>query len=603
MTTAASELSDVLAARRYDSTAVLDNWVRYQDSYQQWDDRVKVMDQILRDEWDVVWPDLKKERALPKIPNYPKLAMEHRARLLAETIPTISCRAPQGSDKAKLAGEKRERIIAGWWQSSRVPLQIQKWGFDLMVSGVAAVKVLPDYAKPIGERFPCYQRLDPRTLYPGPKFAEGPFIDDAIIAYEALVPDVKFRFKDYVNEIDSKLAEEQKYSARTDRVKVIEFYSGTQVIVVIECLYRSKGPRKAQHVVVVDEDHGIGKCPIAVGTRPSWDDSYRGDFDQTLAMLNTLNRLTTMSLDAAARKVYATLIVDGEVENPNDEGPGAIIQVNNNTGSVMDHVGWLQHPASAYDGANDRRSLDAALRTSVLLPPSTTGDPNESVVSAAGIAATQSMPNAEVVSLQRDSIGPMLQAANELAMRGDEKWGDTTKTITGVVRGAPFSETYTPSKDIDGNYTNDVIYGMGSGLDKVNLNVMLLQNKGEGMISDQTAREKSPFVDDPVLEKNRIVTEQMEKAAFSGIVASAAAPPGDPRALPLDQLAAIWEELEKPDGSLKEAIKLFMPQQAPLAPPPQMGAPALASPGIAGAGEPQQPPPFQGPPLAELTGA
>jgi hypothetical protein len=602
MTTRPQELSDILTSRRYDSTSVLDTWVRYQDSYQQWNDRVRVMDQVLRDEWDVVWPDLKRERALPKIPNYPKLAMEHRARLLAETIPVISCRSNYLSDKAKLAAEKRERIIAGWWQASRIALNIQRWGFDLMVTGLAAVRVLPDYAKPLAERFPCYTRLDPRTLYPGPKFGEGPFIDDAIIAYESSPADVKYRFADYADEIDSKLAQERMHHARDDRVKVIEFYNGTQVLVVIECMYRDKTQRKAQHVVVVDEEHGIGKCPIAIGTRPTWDDSYRGDFDQTLAMLNTLNRLTTMSLDAATRKVYATLIVDGEVENPNDEGPGAIIQVNNNTGQVTDHIGWLQHPASAYDGANDRRSLDAALRTSVLLPPSVTGNPDESVVSAAGIAATQSMPNAEVVSLQRDSIGPMLQAANELAMRGDEKWGDTSKTITGVVRGAPFSETYTPSKDIDGNYTNDVMYGMGSGLDKVNLNVMLLQNKGEGMISDQTAREKSPFVDDPVMEKNRIVSEQMEKAAFSGIIASAAAPPGDPRALPLDQLAAIWDELEKPDGTMKEAIKLFMPQQAPMAPPPQMGAPALASPGIAGAGEPQQPPPFAGPPLEELVG-
>jgi hypothetical protein len=601
--TSSQDLPDLLASRKYDSPQVLDNWVRYEDSYRAWNDRIKVMDQVLRDEWDVVWPDLKRDRALPKIPNYPKLAMEHRARLLAETIPTISCRSNYLSDTAKLAAEKRERILAGWWGASRIPLNIQRWGMDLMITGLSLVKVLPDFAKPIEERFPCFTRLDPRTCYPSPFFGDGPGVDDIVVAYESTRQSVMHRFQDQAEDINLMLTKAKMRSSamRDDKVRVIEFYNERQVIVIVHAMY-DRGHEGKDWISVVDEEHGIGKTPVAIGVRPAWDGSYRGDFDQTLAMLNTLNRLTTMSLDAAARKVYATLIVDGEVENPNDEGPGAIIQVNNNTGNVTDHIGWLQHPASAYDGANDRRSLDAALRTSVLLPPSVTGNPDESVVSAAGIAATQSMPNAEVVSLQRDSIGPMLQYANELAMRGDEKWGDTKKTISGVARGAPFVEQYTPSKDIDGNYTNDVIYGMGSGLDKVNLNVMLLQNKGEGMISDQTAREKSPFVDDPVMEKNRIVTEQMEKAAFSGIVASAAAPPGDPRALPLDQLAAIWDELEKPDGSLKEAIKLFMPQQAPLAPPPQMGAPALASPGIAGAGEPQQPPPFAGPPLEELVG-
>jgi hypothetical protein len=249
------------------------------------------------------------------------------------------------------------------------------------------------------------------------------------------------------------------------------------------------------------------------------------------------------------------------------------------------------------------RVMDQAIRAAVLLPPSVTGDPNESVTSAAGISATQSMPNAEVVSMQRDTIAPMLQAANEVAFRGEEQYGDTEKTISGVSKGTPFTETYKPSADINGNYENEVVYGMGAGLDKISLNVALLQNKGEGMISDRTAREKSPFVDDPLGEEKQIMLETLNKAAQSGIIAGTAAPPGDPRGISLQQLVAIRKELDNPDGTIWDAIAQHLTdQQQALVPTPETGPPALGSPGIAGAGEPQ-PPTFAGPPIEELLGA
>ena len=95
----------------------------------------------------------------------------------------------------------------------------------------------------------------------------------------------------------------------------------------------------------------------------------------------------------------------------------------------------------------------------------------------------------------------------------------------------------------------------------------------------------------------------MTKAAFSALIAGAAAPPGDPRALTAQQIADIWDDLEQPGGTLKEAIRNHLnAQQAPLAPVPETGSPALASPGMAGAGEPQ-PPAFMGPPIEEMMGA
>lgn len=604
MATTARDIPLMLESRRYDARSVLDNWVAYESSYREWNDRVRIMDQILRNDWHMVWPDQKVDRALPKVPNYPLLAMEHRARLLGGSMPTIRSRPESLKEKAKQAAELRERILMGYWGISRVPLEIPYWGQDLMSTGVAVTKVVVDFGKPKAERFPIYARLDPRTCYPSPIFAQGPFLDDCVIAYESTLGEVKWRWSDEAAELDQMMhsALRMGADASTERVRVYEFYSTAQGMVVVEPLFGRKPSQRSPNVTVMDELHELGKCPVVIGTRPSHDGAYRGDFDHMLAMLNTSNRLMTLHLDAAARKVYATLIVDEEVENPRDEGPGALLTVKSSVGGVMSHVGWLQHPASAYDGYNVQRQLDSAIRTAVLLPPSVTGNPDESVISAAGINATQSMPNAEVVSLQRDSLAPMLQAANEVALRWDERWCDTSKTITGMQQGAPFAEEYEPSKDIAGNYANEVVYGIGAGQDPISFNVMLLQNKGEGMISERTARDMSPIVENSLREEQLIATETMTKAAFSAIVAGAAAPPGDPRALTVDQITAIWEDLEKPEGSLKDALRNHLKaQQTALAPVPETGSPALASPGAAGVGEPQQPPPFTGaPPLEEL---
>ena len=576
----------------------LDRWQYHKDSYQARDNRVQTIDKVARGDWHMVWPDSKAERQLPRIPNYVDLAVRHRARLVAETMPTISVKPESVKAEAKIRAEKRERIISGWWDRNHISgFRMQQWGTDLMLTGLAATRVLPDFSQPDpAKRFPLYHRLDPRTVYPSPVFAEGPFIDDAVVGQEMTVTQVQTQ---YDCDLGAMMSQAKKLGETTaDRVNVFSFYDRERVMIVAQPISTKK---KGMFEVCVDEAHGLGKCPIVIGVRPSHDGAYRGDFDSMLGMLNVGNIMMNLHLDSAARKVYAVMIHDEALENPEDEGPGAILSVKDNTGRVGDHVDYLQHPAAAYDNYQVMRTLDSAIRTAALLPPSVTGDPNESVVSAAGVAATQSMPNAEVVSLQRDSLAPMLQAANELAMRCEEMHSDVDKTITGVQRGAPFAEKYKPSKDIAGDYNNEVMYGMGSGLDKVNTSVMVKQDLGAGLISRQEARELSPFVPDPIRTERLVRTEMLTDAAYAGILAATQLPPGTPGAIDLPTLAALWEDLEKDDIPLRDALKLHAERMAlvkpPASPSDQMNP---MRPGMAGQQGAQETPTMQGPPLEQL---
>ena len=81
MTLSDNEVRALLDHRRYDAKTVLDDYVKFEDSYADWNDRVELVDTIARGEWEMVWPDHHRDRALPKVPNYVNMAATHRARL------------------------------------------------------------------------------------------------------------------------------------------------------------------------------------------------------------------------------------------------------------------------------------------------------------------------------------------------------------------------------------------------------------------------------------------------------------------------------------------------------------------------------------------
>jgi ribosomal protein L12E/L44/L45/RPP1/RPP2 len=470
------------------------------------------------------------------------------------------------------------------------------WSTDLEVTGLSLCKTMPDFTTNVLEnRFPVYSRIDPRFAYPYPVFTKGPFLDDCIVAYDESAASVATRFamKDDIEAMMRSGNQHRKGGLESEHVRVIEYYDMMSAVVIAEARFKDRGGRRP-FVILYEENHGIGRCPITIGVRAgSHDGAYRGTMDHPISLLNTHNRLMTYHLDAAEDKVYDKTVYWGI--DPNQMalwGPDAVIPAEERDFRV-EHS---QNAAATYDNYNMLRMMMDFERAMTLLPDSVTGNPDESVISAAGIQATQSMPNALVVSLQRDSISPMLQAANEIAMAGDEMCADVTKTITGEKLGSAYAESYTPSELFAGDYSNDVVYGMGSGLDKVNTNVMVLQQLGAQLISKQTAMELNPFIADPQREQAQQRKEQMQDVALASIMAATQLPPGDPNRVELPAVVAFFEALDG-GATIQEALKEHIESIA-LVPPPTpapQGGP-LASPGTAGAQEPL----MQGPALDQL---
>ena len=574
------DISDALSERRYNAERVKDWFDGRQETYADWKDRLHRIDEIYAGNWSVIWPDYVRTDGLPKIPNLVQLAAEDRARLVAAGSPSIVCRSERLSDRAKTAAEKRERILMGYWEMNRVRRNISTWAHDIMAGGLCAVRVLPDTAKKAAERFPMYARMDPRFSYPSPIFSQGPYLDDFIYAYEAPVRSLALQYPDA--DLKAWLAK-QKATANPDRVRVIEFYDKTQTAIICTPVRASEYANPAGYLELVEPtEHRLSNCPVLIGVRPTMDNVYRGDFDGVLAVLNTWNRLMNLHLDAAADAVYPERLV-WDIENEQDFGPDAVIHGQSREARVE----YIQKPGSNFSN-HQMLALQAQFAAiGSLMPPSRSGDPNESIISAAGISAAQSQMSDHVRSIQRDCIAPMLEAANSVALEADERWGEADKEVYGTDAGRAFREKYRPSEDIAGNYRNAVQYGMGAGLDEINTNVMVLQQMGQGLISRQTAREQSPFVEDPLEEDRRQLLETLTDAMKAGLIAKAASGELNPT-----QLAAIAKDIES-NKPLRESIAENLIVTTPLA-PPVGSAPIPNAPGMAGAGggppEPGMPP-------------
>lgn len=584
----AKEVAEALEARRHDTAIIGDKLSQLQKSSANWREEVELIYRLYDNDFDVVWPDGMVTRSQPKIPNYISLSADDRSREVISSRPTILCGTYAIGDKAKQQAEKLERILRGYWEDNDIEDIIGLGALDQMLTGLTAVRVLPDTGKPLEERYPRYTLMSPLCSYPDPLFTQGPWVDSFINSYESNLRTVEKQYGVDLHDF------RRNVQTANDKCVVIEFYDDDDVVVVVEA--NSKRGNNAKTREIVSEfKHGLSHCPVVVRARPSGTRTYRSEFLSGVGAMNILNRFATLALDDAIGKVYG-LTGSYDVENPDDIGPGSHLIYS----SEKARFDFLTPGNQPFSNLQLMRDLTGGVRAAVIMPPARSGDPNESIISAAGTNAVQGQFIADVRNLQNQTIAKLLTAANQLALEVDEKWCDAKKPIC-YYAGAR-AETYTPSKDIAGNYRNQVTYGQTAGLDPLNTNVMALQQLGAGGISIDTFMEQSIFVDDPTREKKRITLSHVDQAVESGLIAQA----GQGQ-LTAFQLADIRRLLESDEVTLHDAISSVVPSQpAPLAPPaagPAGGAPTQA-PGLAGAGEGQSLPQNQPqlPALADLMG-
>jgi hypothetical protein len=158
------------------------------------------------------------------------------------------------------------------------------------------------------------------------------------------------------------------------------------------------------------------------------------------------------------------------------------------------------------------------------------------------------------------------------------------KTIRGVDAGSPYSLEYTPSKDIKGDYSADVRYGMLAGLNPAQGLIFMLQALGGKLISKDMAMRELPFGINVTQEQEKIEVEEMRNAlvgslqAYTQAIPQMAASGGDPSDI-VKKIAQVIKARQK-GTSIEDAVEdIFAPELPPAgAPTVEQPSPAPAAP-------------------------
>jgi hypothetical protein len=335
-----------------------------------------------------------------------------------------------------------------------------------------------------------------------------------------------------------------------------------------------------KNLVLMDTPNHFGKVPVAIGRKPSWDDQDRGQYDDVIWPMLARNRVAMLGLQATQQTVRAPLAIPTDVQKI-PFGDDAVIRTNfpekiRRVGTDMPQAAWQQDALLAAEVMKGTRT-----------PASATGDVQASIITGRGVDALNGGYDIQVATGQL-VIGDALERALELAFEMDEKfWPDSKKNISGVINGTPFEESYTPAKDIKGNYRVSVSYGFASGMNPNQALIFLLQLRGDQLVSRDFVQRQLPMDVDVASLQAEVDKEQTTDALKQGVFALLSsigimAQQGmDPTAL-LTNTAKLIDLREK--MPMHEAIlRAFQPEPQPASPTSAGGPPG--APGSPGEGQ------------------
>lgn len=306
----------------------------------------------------------------------------------------------------------------------------------------------------------------------------------------------------------------------------------------------------------------MGKIMVSIAHRPGFDNEVRGSFDDAIWVQLAKSRMALLGLEATEKTVRAPLAVPRDVQKMTF-GDDAVIRTD--SPDKIRRVG-IDVPQATYQ---ESAMLENEMRIATRNPEARSGQMDASIITGKGVQALMGGFNT-VIKTGQDILGVALKDAIQMAFEMDEKlWPSEKKTIRGTAQGTPFEETYTPAKDIKGDYTVDVTYGFAAGQDPARAIVGLLQLRGDQLISRDFFQRQLPMNIDVVQMQQQIDNEQFTDALKQGIMGymSAILPMAQQGGVdPVDALqkvAKLIEAREKGEPVHDAVLKIFTPKEQP----------------------------------------
>ena len=504
------------------------------------------------------------------------------ARDLSEVmapLPAVNCSAAnQVSDRARTFADKRTRIASNYFSNSDLSVQMYQGADWYLTYGfIPFVIELDDDAK-----LPRIRLENPIGSYP--EFDRYGRCVAFAKRYSLTLGELVSQFPEYERELLGPDRYEQNLNAQ---IEMIRYYDKDQSTVYIPA---------RQNLILSQATNPLGKMMIVVARKPSIDSELRGQFDDVLGIQLLRNRFALLAMEAAEKSVQAPIVLPQDVQEL-QLGGDAVIRTANPAGVRRVE---LTLPQGAF---TEQTILNQELRVGTRYPESRTGNIDASIVTGQGVQALMGAFDTQVKSAQA-IFAAALRDVISICFEVDEIIYPEEKTIRGVDSGSPYEITYRPTKDIKGDYSADVRYGMLAGLNPAQGLIFMLQALGGKLISKDMAMRELPFTVNVTQELEKIEIEDMRTALLGSLTAYTQAIPqmatqGQDASEVVRKIAAVIKARQK-GQALEDAIEAtFAPQQA--VPPAGVSNPTVeqTSPAPSGAPVGGALPPEQGAPMEE----
>jgi len=514
------------------------------------------------------------------------------ARDLAEVIaplPAVNCSAAnQTSDRARQFADKRTRIAANYLRLSDMQVQMYN-GADMYITyGFLPFIIELDEE----EQQPRIRLENPIGAYP--EFDRYGRCVAFAKRYSMTLGELATMFPEHERQLLGPNGYNQNLNST---IEMIRYYDKDQSVLYL--------PAKG-NMVLSQAANPLGKMNVIIAKRPNIDGELRGQFDDVLGIQLLRNRFALLAMEAAEKSVQAPIVLPQDVQEL-QLGGDAVIRTANPAGVRRVE---LSIPQGAF---TESQLLNEELRVGARYPESRTGNINASVVTGQGVQALLGAFDTQIKSAQA-IFQVALRDVISLCFEVDEKLYNITKTIRGVDAGSPYALEYLPSRDIKGDYSSDVRYGMLAGLNPAQGLIFMLQALGGGLISKDMAMRELPFNVNVTLEQEKIEIEKMRDSLLGSLAAYTQAIPqmamqGQD---PTDIIRKISEVIQaRQKGiAIEDAIQeVFTPEEQvpPAGEETSVEQPVPAAPGEPVGGSPQMARPPQGRPdmqelLSRMTG-
>ena len=435
----------------------------------------------MRDVFPALFPEGPFDKGI--VANMVDVAARDLSEVLAP-LPAFNCASAKSTtDTARMFAEKRTRIVNGYIDHSSVQVQMYTAADRYFTYGFV----------------PSIIELDPETNMPRITFL------DSIGAYPVFdrLGEIQAGFFQFWRSRDELAAQYphaagalENHKQGNDLVEVVRYHDRTVDMIFLP---------NADSMILESAPNVTGECLLEWTQRPGVDNDSHGQFDDVLAVQVAKARFALLSLEAAQKSVQAPIVLPPDAQEL-AFGPDSIIRTSQ--GNQVRRVP-LEVPNAAF---SQQAVLDQELRQGSRYPDARNGNVDGSTVTGKGVQALMSGFDTQVRTGQAMFARTFERLVRKALMVDEVIFGEITKTIRGNADGAPYEVAYKASRDIKGDYTVDVQYGLMAGLDPNRALVFGLQARGDKLISRDFLRRQMPFALNASEEEQQVDVEEMRDA-------------------------------------------------------------------------------------------